>query len=248
MYTVEHGLMHGPTDGMFADLVLDILPHWQRIKQDSFVTAHPFEASPDQTLDAPRELQLTVDRTLGLLRQVYVQGEDVHYEKLLAFVGALPLSKPNRVRFDWIAKVLECYCLPSAREVDLHLTDEAHPLGERSFLNASPRFVAALRLYGRLVHRHYRRRTYLGHLVRSLGEKFVFEYSGRYAEGAAAALIKLALLWFAHETGRDMGGSEHPNPECMYWSEELLVELKEFLVPRSSALVANDGRTWSAPF
>lgn len=231
---------------MFADLVLDFMDVLQELKHGTFHLAHPFDAKPSKILDASPAERWVVDRLLSLLRQTQVSSEDVYFKNLLVFVAELPLEKLNREFYGWTATLLQQAELPSEKEFEVAL-GHVNPQHRVQTLSATPRHVAALYLYGKLVHRKYMKRRHLGQLLNTFGGQFVFDYCGKYAEHTSWLIVGLAVLWWAHTKGETMVTPDR-HQAWIFFSDETLCQVREFLSQIAAPLSLKGTLKWSAPF
>lgn len=248
MYVPEPHLMRrDATPQMFADLILDVLPHYRVLRDDSSFASIPFDMDPNKPLMVAAETQMAVDGLLSLIRQTQVKSEDVACERLFKFVEAKQMPESNRNFMEWVRIRLEHSALPTEAEVELEFGAKMSS-DEQEYLLASSRYVAALHLYGRLVHRKYLKRLHLGHLIKTLGEQLVFDKCAQHAEFVAGYLINLAQVWRAADLGLTLRPAPTKPGVWITYPDDELTHLAEFLKPFADELNQGDGRRWCVPF
>ncbi|MNR71825.1 hypothetical protein D3C71_25030 [compost metagenome] len=233
------------TSVMFADLVLDLLEYLGMLEPATFFLAWPFGNSMDKSWRPPAEQRLAVDGLLTLIRQTHLKGEDVYFRRLTTFVRGLPLNEEHRRCVAWLEERLAHQVLPTEAQVETDVSRDIAGNSSRC-LSATPRYVAAMHLYGRLVHRKWGKRRHLGGLINAFGAEFVFEYTGKYAEHVAWNLVHLAVVWMHHCKGEVL--TVHENVEMVHFTELTLAPLRQFLSEAAAPLNQGSDLKWSAPF
>lgn len=255
MYEVDVSLpKKASVSAMFADFVLDLVDHLATLENATFIESNPFSLNAAAAFVATPVQRLAVDGMLGLLRQPTLKGEDIYFEKIFEFFNELPLSQKNKQFYRWFEQKIREADLPTLLEVETTAVSVLEQCGNYAVLkddgrclSATPRYVAALRLYGKLLHRQYPKRRHLGGLLNACGPQFVFEYSGKYAEHTAWLYVNLAVLWLAHEEERELSLPRTPSSWLIY-PTETLQKLTEFLARKNQELDEASPLRWSIPF
>ena len=249
MYQTERPISVPELGPLFADFVLDLLPHEGVLRRNSSMPFVFADKADDQALTPPLEKSFAVNLALSLLRQTQLQGEEIYYKKLIAFLENKEMPGINRIFLKWVASQLANWRLPTENQVEKHVAPiRSDEEGEMWLLHATPRYTAALHLYGRIVHRRYGKRLHLAHLEKQLGRQFVFEQCSKYAEHMCSLILNLAVLWMTSDAGEELPEYAMAPNERVVYCERSLINLKRFLEIQSAPLLSRDGPRWLVSF